>query len=74
MIRSSAGTKSSAGEEDDATWADEEVNSFYCSQLVEYCYTAIMRRTFRDVPISEIFPPAALSVTAEMANVSVAGA
>ena len=48
----------------------EAAHSFYCSQLVEYCYTAVTGQTFPDIDISELFPPAAISHTRHLQDVA----
>ncbi len=47
----------------------DALRSFYCSQLIEYCYTKIKRKTFSDCAIAEIFPPSAISLTNELRDV-----
>lgn len=47
----------------------ESLRGFYCSQLIDYCYTKITRKTFVDCEIAQIFPPSALSSTEQLRDV-----
>ena len=65
------GSQSANAQSEEETTADA-LHSFYCSQLVEYCYTKVARKTFSDQKIAEIFAPGALSATTDLDDILLA--